>query len=111
MPAGPGCYAHAKTEEVSLHLRFTHQECWLTIHDDGVGFDPTKVQRTGGLGLRGIRKRVAQMGGILLLESTPEGGGTTLQLMVKLQRAGAVPLTAGQPGLPRRALAPADVCA
>lgn len=87
---------HAKAEEVSLHLRFTTQACWLTIHDDGVGFDPAKAQRTGGLGLRGIRERVAQIGGTLSLESTPEGGGTTLQVMVAPQRAGTVPLTAGR---------------
>ncbi len=86
---------HAKAEEVSLHLRFTDKECWLTIHDDGIGFDPTKAQRSGGLGLRGIRERVTQMEGILLLESTAENG-TTLQVMVKPQRAGTVPLSASR---------------
>lgn len=38
---------HAKAEQVTVHFRFTEQDCWLTIQDDGVGFDPAAVQRGG----------------------------------------------------------------
>jgi signal transduction histidine kinase len=52
----------------------------LTISDNGKGFDPTLVTPrtpTRGLGLVGIRERVAQLGGKLRVESTL-GAGTRL---------------------------------
>ncbi|MEZ4678284.1 MAG: ATP-binding protein [Caldilineaceae bacterium] len=36
---------HAKAEVVSVHLRFTDDACWMTIQDDGVGFDPATAER------------------------------------------------------------------
>jgi signal transduction histidine kinase len=80
---------HAKAEQVSVHLRFTDQECWMTIQDDGIGFDPATVQREGGLGLRSIAERVQQADGTLRLESIPTGG-TKLQVMVKIHQTAAL---------------------
>ena len=45
------------------------------IEDDGRGFDPEGA--TEGLGLLGMRERLALLGGSLAIESTP-GAGTTL---------------------------------
>ena len=56
----------------------------LTIRDDGIGFDPTVPHSSGGtrgLGLVGIRERVAQLGGQLNIESAP-GLGTRLMVEV-----------------------------
>jgi signal transduction histidine kinase len=52
----------------------------ITIEDDGVGFDAAYVQQSGaraGLGLLGIRERVAQLRGTVRLESG-QGKGTRL---------------------------------
>jgi signal transduction histidine kinase len=52
----------------------------VTIRDDGVGFDPEAPrdpEASPGLGLVGIRERVAQLGGELRLESA-QGRGTVL---------------------------------
>ena len=52
----------------------------LVVQDDGKGFDPGSV-RDGGLGLVGMRERVALLGGRLTVESS-EGGGTLLKAEV-----------------------------
>ena len=76
---------HAKAEQVTVDLHFTDQACWMTIQDDGIGFEPATAQG-GGLGLRSIAERVQQLGGDLLVESRPTQG-TKLQVMVKTQLA------------------------
>lgn len=48
---------------------------WVRLEDDGVGFDPEAVER--GRGLDGQRRRAAEIGARLTLESRP-GGGTRL---------------------------------
>jgi len=59
----------------------------ITIEDDGIGFDATEVSRSGarrGLGLLGIRERVAQLRGTLRLESGP-GKGTRLTVELPVE--------------------------
>jgi signal transduction histidine kinase len=46
---------------------------WLTVADDGAGFDPELI--TSGYGLRGMRDRIAQVGGTIQVTSAP-GRGT-----------------------------------
>jgi signal transduction histidine kinase len=55
----------------------------MEIADDGIGFDRAAAGETGGLGLRGIAERVAQIGAQLLLQSRP-GAGTQLRVEVRL---------------------------
>src|SRR6185436_1781856 len=35
---------HAKAEQVTVLLRFTDQSCYMTIQDDGLGFDALTAQ-------------------------------------------------------------------
>ena len=72
-------HAHAKHVTVSLHQE--RSALVLEITDDGVGFDMSAVGDRGGLGLRGIEERVAQLGGRLTVESTP-GVGTLIRVEV-----------------------------
>jgi signal transduction histidine kinase len=51
----------------------------LRIADDGKGFDMT--QRTGGLGLRNMRERVARLHGQLIIASAP-GRGTQVDAVI-----------------------------
>ena len=83
---------HAKAEQVTVDLHFTDQACWMTIQDDGIGFEPVTAQG-GGLGLRSIAERIKQLDGTLLVENLPSGG-TTLQVMVKTHLAAALPQVA-----------------
>jgi two-component system, NarL family, sensor histidine kinase DegS len=52
------------------------------IEDDGAGFDPRTV-RQDGLGLVGMRERLALLDGRLQVESRP-GNGTTVAAEVPL---------------------------
>lgn len=61
---------------------------WLrcSVEDDGAGFEPARRAREGssaGLGLLGIRERLANLGGTLTLESSP-GRGTRLEAALPL---------------------------
>jgi two-component system sensor histidine kinase NreB len=57
----------------------------VTIVDDGVGFDPEQVEKTGnGLGLFGMRERAQLLGGTVEIRSAP-GEGTTVFVKIPLR--------------------------
>jgi signal transduction histidine kinase len=82
---------HAAARSVSIVLERQAGQLRVIIEDDGQGFDPEamqEVQRTEGshevrrgLGLSGLRERLALVGGTMALESAP-GSGTTLFLQI-----------------------------
>jgi signal transduction histidine kinase len=59
----------------------------LTISDDGVGFDLTRVRNTVGLGLVSMRERMHLVGGRFDISSKP-GSGTRIQARVTLVMPG-----------------------
>ncbi len=74
---------HAEASRVTVWLRRPSERyVELVIQDDGAGFDPNEV-RDGGLGLVGMRERVALLGGRMSVESS-EGAGTMLKAEVPL---------------------------
>jgi signal transduction histidine kinase len=89
-------HAHATSCRVSLQR--LPNAISVTIEDDGVGFDATENSRSAarrGLGLLGIRERVAQLRGTLRLESSP-GKGT--RLMVELPARARITTEVGDVG-------------
>ncbi len=80
---------HAQgTTAVSVVIDRSDGVLRLTIEDDGLGFAPTasgEPDRRGGLGLAGMRERLALIGGELELESSP-GAGTTIFARVPLEQ-------------------------
>jgi len=66
---------HARAGGVSILLGRKDGSVSVVVEDDGVGFDPART-REEGLGLIGMRERVALLGGRLTIESRP-GAGTT----------------------------------
>jgi signal transduction histidine kinase len=66
------CLRHSKANHVSLRLSLNGRWAQLEIHDDGVGFDATVS--SGGMGLPMMRRRMAEAGGSLRVESTPGKG-------------------------------------
>jgi signal transduction histidine kinase len=66
---------HARAGGVSITLGRKRSAVTVVVEDDGVGFDPART-REEGLGLIGMRERVALVGGRLTIESRP-GAGTT----------------------------------
>ncbi|MDQ6602265.1 MAG: GAF domain-containing sensor histidine kinase, partial [Chloroflexota bacterium] len=82
---------HARATLVAFHLGVEETRVVLTIHDNGVGFDPEVVatQRTargtsGGFGLIGIRERAQLMGGTSDIWSDV-GAGTQIVVRVPIQ--------------------------
>ena len=70
---------HASPTTVRLSLRLDDQGVTLSVADDGCGFDPDEA--TSGLGLLGLRERVARLGGGTTLASRP-GEGTLLSARI-----------------------------
>jgi signal transduction histidine kinase len=70
---------HADATTVRLELRAVAGGVVLEVTDDGRGFDtsPTSAP-TGGVGLRLMRERVAELGGDVSVDSRP-GSGTTVR--------------------------------
>jgi two-component system, NarL family, sensor histidine kinase DevS len=70
---------HAQAKHVSIVLTRRNGSVSAVIEDDGRGF--STVSDGDGLGLLGMRERIALVGGRLEVESSP-GSGTTLSIEV-----------------------------
>jgi len=73
---------HARARTVSILIVRRDGRVTAVVEDDGEGFDPNAVSAEG-LGLLGMRERVALIDGRLTLESSA-GAGTTLAVEVPL---------------------------
>ena len=76
---------YAQASHVHVRLSLEEQAIVLEINDDGVGFDSQTYFRTParsvGLGLIGMRERVAHFGGVFRVTSRP-GNGTRIFVSV-----------------------------
>lgn len=78
---------HANARSVRIGLEFAPGEVSCTIADDGAGFDITSMpERTAAecLGLENMRRRAAEVNGMLEISSTP-GSGSTILLRIPRQ--------------------------
>jgi signal transduction histidine kinase len=68
---------HAQAGEVRVNVAYPPGRIQILIHDDGIGFssEQASLTREGrGLGLLGNMERLARIGGIFDLCSSPDGG-------------------------------------
>jgi signal transduction histidine kinase len=72
---------HARAENVRIVVRLRDGSVELTVVDDGVGFDPDRDPN--GFGMRGMRERVALIGGSIEIAAAP-GSGTMIEAVVPL---------------------------
>lgn len=77
---------HAGVKEADVTLIRAGSDVRLTVSDRGVGFDPERAGKSGGLGLVSMNERVRLVEGSLAVESSPSGG-TTVRLEVPTSRA------------------------
>jgi signal transduction histidine kinase len=75
---------HSDCARAEIELRVEGARLRLTISDDGRGFDP--AARTEGNGLLSMRRRAADLGGELSLESSV-GVGSRVRLTIPLARS------------------------
>jgi signal transduction histidine kinase len=90
---------HAHANSCRVYLQRLMNTLLVTVEDDGVGFDPAPSdhsENAPGLGLIGIRERVARLGGTLRLESA-SGKGTRLTVELPT-RIGDVAQDGGETG-------------
>ncbi len=78
---------HAGAEAAKVEIAAADDR-WVrvVVSDDGAGFDPAEVaaRAEGGIGLFGLRERLAAIGGSCDVRSSP-GGGTRVQLRAPLR--------------------------
>lgn len=72
---------HGRASRAMVSLAYDEASVRLDVRDDGVGFDPAVV--TGGHGLTGMRRRAAEIGGDLVVETGP-GLGCAVTVEVPL---------------------------
>jgi signal transduction histidine kinase len=72
---------HSGAEQVTVKLAIGLETVAVEVIDDGIGFDPSAGEGIGGVGLRGMGERAAELAGRLRVESTP-GEGTRIRLEV-----------------------------
>lgn len=82
---------HAGATKVSIVLEKKPEGLALVLEDNGIGFDPdgvgripSGIGRAPGLGLSGMKERVALLGGTIAFESEP-GRGCTIFIQIPLQ--------------------------
>lgn len=71
---------HAQATQAQITLTTDNQHLYLTIEDDGCGFDP-KTLSDAGLGLLGMQERITMFAGTFTVESAP-GTGTTIKAVI-----------------------------
>jgi signal transduction histidine kinase len=72
---------HAQAKRITVALKRSAGIVSLAVSDDGLGFDPTRLGTSGGMGLIMMRERASQLNGTFEFESAP-GRGTTIRVVI-----------------------------
>ena len=72
---------HARATRVDVLAELRGERVFVMVEDDGVGFEPDRIQSGDHFGLLGMRERAEALGGTLNVESAP-GAGTTVVVEV-----------------------------
>ncbi len=78
---------HARASRVAVEIERTDRALRCRIRDDGTGFDPAAPPGNDGrpgIGLEGMRDRLAHLGGALEIRSEP-GAGTELSIRIPIE--------------------------
>jgi signal transduction histidine kinase len=78
---------HGPAPHVEVRLFTEDSHLVLTIADDGAGFDVAEATRSGGMGLNSMTQRLQQVGGTLVVDSSP-GQGTRVTARTPLLTGG-----------------------
>ncbi len=72
---------YSGTPTVAIGIEIRHRRLALSVQDHGRGFDATSADFRGGNGLKNMRRRAEEIGGVLTVASAP-GRGTRVSLEV-----------------------------
>jgi nitrate/nitrite-specific signal transduction histidine kinase len=80
---------HAKCTEINCQI-ITHDDyTQIMFEDNGIGFEPAKIDQVEGKGIKNAKARIAQLGGDIFIDSHPERGST---IIIDIPRKGKVRL-------------------
>lgn len=85
---------HARATKCSVTLTYQPDAVTLDVVDDGVGFDPATPAAPGAMGIDGVRRRMAALGGDVTIESAP-GAGCGVSARIPLPEDGCGPTDGG----------------
>jgi signal transduction histidine kinase len=76
---------HANPSKITVAVDASEAEVFLSVTDDGVGFEMQRVHADGQrhFGLLGMRQRVLKVKGHLSIESAP-GAGTSIRIRIPI---------------------------
>lgn len=74
---------HSQAREVTILLDQQGSQLRMSIQDNGIGFDPLKVDQLSSYGLLGMRERAELLGAEFTLTSKP-GSGTMIVLLYEV---------------------------
>jgi len=66
---------HGNPSNLRINLDYRDRVILLTVMDDGAGFDPSRLDRSG-FGVSGMRQRIRALHGTFAITSTPDKGTT-----------------------------------
>jgi two-component system, NarL family, sensor kinase len=72
---------HSNARKVDILLRYEQGHLFLSVEDDGMGFDPAAALNPKSSGILNMTKRARLIGALLEIRSSP-GAGTTVNLSV-----------------------------
>jgi signal transduction histidine kinase len=73
---------HSKASEVTIRMAFADGILDVSVHDDGVGFQP--ADNISGNGLTNMKQRLQNIGGNSFIESQT-GQGTTVRMRLQIR--------------------------
>jgi PAS domain S-box-containing protein len=75
---------HARAKNVKVSIHRIRQQIYISVEDDGIGFDHTKMASSTGFGIFSIRERLEQLAGHIEIESE-QGRGTKIMMTAPLK--------------------------
>ena len=69
---------HGVADVIDIHLIKEHGKMSLIVEDNGSGFDKENMDRSNGLGIPNIRKRIEKVGGSFAIDSNEKSGTTVI---------------------------------
>jgi signal transduction histidine kinase len=75
---------HSGAATAQVRLRRTTGKLFVSVRDEGIGFDVRELKKKEGLGIRSMEERVSLLGGRFEIHSEP-GKGTRIEAWVALQ--------------------------
>ena len=73
---------HSEATSILLQCSQSEKDFFITIEDNGKGFESTKAQKTKSMGLRNLKNRVYYLKGTMEISSDSQGTTINIELNI-----------------------------